>query len=85
MSVIDSVEELASAKKQLAKATPEVLTSDLAFWTLAAFDAADEYARLRERISVIAETQHVAQVWIGLVAVELQVRRGLRERPITED
>lgn len=84
MSVCDSPEELATARTKLAQATPEALASDLAYWTIAAFDASDDYDQLRARIDVIAAQQHVARAWIGLIATELQVRRGLRERPTTE-
>lgn len=76
MSVCDSPEELAAARASLATASPESLHNDLAYWSVAALDAADDYDKLRGRIDAIATQQHVARAWVGLVAVELQSRRG---------
>lgn len=84
MSILDSKTEVTAAEERLSGASVESLTRDLAFWTIASYDAAADYLALQEREAAVRRLHAEAQQWVGLIAAELRARRpSIREVPET--
>jgi len=75
MSILDSAEEATAAQERLRAATDESLLNDLRFWTLASYDAAEDYRQIHQRINRTRVLHAEAEQWVGLIAQELRSRR----------
>lgn len=78
MSILDSREEVAQAEAKLAAATDGQLTTDLEYWTIAAYGAAADYVEVHARQAAARQLHAEAEHWVGLLAQEIRKRRDAK-------
>lgn len=78
MSIVDSTTERIEAEAKIASATPEQLTRDLEFWTVAGHQQSHEFSDLQDKMNIARALYQEAQTWVALIADELVKRRNER-------
>jgi len=76
VSVITDREEYKAAAERLTHAADDVLTRDLEHWTVAAYDSAEQFKEVGERLGSLRELHAEEETWIGLIATEIRNRRA---------
>lgn len=85
MSIVDSDEDLELAKVRLSDASDVSLTTDLQFWTVAAYDTSDRYQDIQRQVDAVRRQHHEANTWVGLITQEIRRRRDSRQTPVVPE